>query len=54
MDYDRLCDNDEDMGDHHCYRILNRGGHFGLTEAGKPTGSVQRSWLILALTEAVG
>jgi hypothetical protein len=42
----------------HYYRNLNQGGHFGLTEAGKPTASVQRSRLIVAtasvnrLTEA--
>ena len=39
-------------GRYHNYKNLNRGGHFDLTEAGKPTASVQRSRLIVALTEA--
>ena len=33
---------------------FNRGGQKGLTEAGKPTASVKRSRLIVALIEAVG
>ena len=33
---------------------FNRGGQKGLTEAGKPTASVERSRLIMTLTEAVG
>jgi hypothetical protein len=37
----------------HCYRNLNRGGQKGLTEAVFATALDERSWLILALTEAV-
>ena len=36
------------------YMNFNRGGHFSLTEAGKPTASLQRSRLIVALIETVG
>jgi len=38
----------------HYYTKFNRGGQKGLTEVGKPTASVERSRLIMALTEAVG
>jgi hypothetical protein len=37
----------------HYYRNLNRGGQKGLTEAVFATALDERSWLILALTEAV-
>jgi hypothetical protein len=37
----------------HYYINFYRGGCFSLTEVGKPTASDQRSWLIMALIEAV-
>jgi hypothetical protein len=36
----------------HYYRNFYRDEHFGLTEVGKPTVLVQRSRLIVALTES--
>jgi len=39
---------------YHYYTKFNQGGQKGLTEAGKPTASVERSWLIVALIKAVG
>jgi len=37
----------------HYYTKFNGGGQKGLTEAGKPTASVKRSRLIMALSEAL-
>jgi hypothetical protein len=36
----------------HYYRIFYRDEYFGLTEVGKPTVLVQRSLLIVVLTES--
>jgi hypothetical protein len=38
----------------HYYTNFNRGEQNGFTEAGRPTASDLRSWLIMALIEAVG
>ena len=39
---------------HHYYSNLNRDGQKALTEVVFPTASVERSWLIRPVTEAVG